>query len=216
MDWRYHVTDTPLAYPVYAPSNRGMRVRWQRVIARPSVVSLRKGTRVDEAVVRDLTAIGVQYLDLHQCQGLSPAVVGEFSRLSALREIRFWRGDLTDEGLNRLWSSGPPALANVSIESSVIGDDGFRDVKASRQLRQLTLWKLPISNRTIAQLRELPKLEQLDLAVDGLTEDCTASLAAMPALRKVRFSEIHSDPTWRVKLKALNPAIIVEWMSFTE
>src|SRR5947199_300706 len=82
-----------------------------------------EGTDLDEAVARDLAVARMDHLVMYGCPGLSPAVVAELARNSAIRSL-FMRGcECAGEELNRLWS-GLPNLERASMDDNRIEGDG--------------------------------------------------------------------------------------------
>jgi hypothetical protein len=211
-DWHYRFSGktAPARYGYH--DLQSWRGSWRRMIAIPrqaSLFSRQPSVRqmvVDRKVLRDLALLEVEEIEMFDCRGLMPEVMSELSRNASLRVLLVARCDVTNEGVNLLWS-GCPHLKQVQFMRKDIGDDAFRNVKAASALRRLNLSGVAITNQTIVYLREAPRLEKLVLADVRIGEDCGPLLAAMPRLRRVDLGDVKAAAAIRERLRVLRPDI---------
>jgi len=212
--WSYRFSGAVVPAGYAAGDPRSWLVRWQKMIAFPRYAGLAFPPRgrgqlvVDRSVLRDLALLGVVAIDLRDCRGLTPAVMSDLSRNTSVGTLIVTDCDVTNEGLNLLWS-GCPNLNAVQFMRKDIGDEAFRNVKAARALKFLNLRDVAITNQTMVYLREAPRLEQLVLADVGVGEECGPLLAAMPRLRSVDLRGVRAGAAIREKLQVLRPDITV-------
>jgi hypothetical protein len=132
LDWRYRFasepppltsSEAPLGqFPDIPPAN--WHGQLQRAIASPhsALIWIRPDERkieVDRSMMRDLAVLRVEGLAMHDCHGLTPEVLSELSKNSALRTLTIRNCDAKSEGVNPLWSQLP------QLEVVVLG--GKRD-----------------------------------------------------------------------------------------
>ena len=80
----------------------------------------------------------------------------------------------------------------------------------ARNLRTLDLTDTRITDQGVARLRELRKLQILNLYGTRVTEESADSLATMPGLTEVLFPNTEAGSRARKRLKVLNPTITVD------
>lgn len=203
--WHYRIGGGEALAPVQVEP--GLRAWWQAMVAVPGYVSLEQ-TTVDELVVRDLARIRMNSLAMTDCQGLSPALMREISSITSIHWFVSNDSDLTDEGLQLLWS-GLPDLETAVVRSDRIGEDGFRTIGRACKLRDLILGGRGITDQVIAQVSAAPAVESLALDHAAVTEACAPFLAGMPPLRQVGWITPELDAGLVTRLKALNPKLAV-------
>lgn len=205
--WCYRISGGSAADPENATSKLRAWLQW--MIAAPRIVVL-ANTTVEESMVRDLAVLRIESLHLRFCQGLSPAVMKQLSGISSIQWFDVAESNLTDEGLNLVWS-GLPDLEGVIVTSDRIGPDGLRDIHRARKLRtlELDLGRPEIGDWVLARVREAAGVEELGLGGMRITEATAALLAGMPALREVSW--MHDDPDAGLieKLETRNPPVKV-------
>jgi len=212
--WHYRFSESGVPSGYVDDDPGSWRVRWRRMIASPESAvldfRLRGSARllVDRSLLRDLALLEVEAIYWGDCRGLTPAVMSDLSQNSSLRTLYLTDCDVTNEGLNLLWS-GCPNLRQAHFMRQDIGDEAFRNVKAARALRLLALERVSITNQTIVYLHEAPHLEELYLMEVNVGEECGPLLAAMPRLRTVALHRVEAAGVIRDKLRELRPDIEV-------
>jgi len=202
-DWHFRIVGGEALAPAH--EERGLRARWQAMVAVPGYVGLEQ-TTLDEPTVRNLALIRMGSLAVTECRGLSPALMTEVSRITSIHWFVSNDSDLTDEGLCLLWS-GLPDLETAVVRSDRIGADGFRTIGHARKLRELILGGRGITDQVIAQVSAAPAVQSLALDHAAVTEACAPFLAGMPPLRSVGWITPELDAVLVKRLKALNPKL---------
>ncbi len=178
----------------------------QRVIARPDMVILTQKP-LDAQMLRDLATTRMAEVCLQGCEGLTPAVMGELYGITALRGLDINGGDLTDEGLNPVWTRVPD-LGFVSVDCRLLTEKGFRDIGQARKLVRLDLrgkWKA--LDPVIARVAEAPALQRLVIEDGETMEACAEQLAGMPALKEIQWIYGQPHAPFIARLKALKPGL---------
>ena len=139
-----------------------------------------------------------------------PALAG----IKTLRELEIFRCiDFGSEGvlalkgmpLTRLQLRGLPAVKDDAMavfedlpqlerlylqELDSVSDEGLVSLANLKELLVLDLWELPqVGDPTVEVLAKLPKLKELSIRGTAVTDACVDTLLAMPALKKLTFTD---------------------------
>jgi hypothetical protein len=206
-DWTYRLLDRPVSGFV---ASHSIQLKWWRfMVAYPRTATL-FATSMDEAQARDLNFTGVKHLNVTSCRNFSPSVARQLAQRSSIQVLSIEDSDLADEGLDLLWS-GLPDLKTLDIASShPLTGDGFNGIKNARKLKSMTLNVPSVQAGVIAHLREAPALEELTLLGMIITPEDTATIASMPALRRVLFANVKADASALAEIQRRNPKLKVD------
>lgn len=127
-------------------------------------------------------------LEIFRCQGfgtegvLALAPLKKLTRLT-LRDLP----EMGDEGLAVL--ADLPALSRLALhELASVGDAGLAHLGAAKGLEVLDIWSVPkMTDAAVAVLAGLPNLRELSIRETGASERSLAALAALPKLESLTF-----------------------------
>jgi len=210
-DWHYRFSGVKIA--MYPPPRGTRRGFLRRMISSPRQVHMyarrdQQQFTLDRTFMRDLALLEIEDLMIIDCRGLSPDVVSGLAKVSSIRVLLLYNCDITNEGMNSLWSQ-LPNLEVAYLSSGGLGDEALQNVEAGHKLKKLYLPGPGFTNQAIEHLAKLPHLEELNLNEFGGTEDSVPLLAAMPSLRIVSLLHMGTAAAFRDKLQVLNPGIKV-------
>jgi hypothetical protein len=193
------VTD---AEDLFIPS-RWLHAWWLRIVASPRRVMLTRGD-LDQSTVQDLALVQMSELQLPSCR-LTPSVIIKLCGIHSIRRLQLSHSEVTDEGLNIVWSH-LPELEEIFVNSDSLSDEGFREIKNARHLKKLTVWGAPkMTGQVIARMCDAPALKVLELDQVPTSDAAALRLAGKPGLREINWEWTAPDASFVTRLKAINP-----------
>jgi internalin A len=91
------------------------------------------------------------------------------------------------------WLAGAPNLVEIGLSSSLVHDDLVLHLLALPKIRDVRLAQTPITIAAVRAVAKLSELEQADLAETPVDNASAAALLALPRLRMVRLDQTPID-----------------------
>lgn len=115
-----------------------------------------------------------------------------------------WAASVTDQGLDTM--AALTRLESLNLQGTKISDAGFPKLVPLKNLKELSIGKTQLSARSLAALKQLPRIERLSLYGDVKIDDqAIAILADLPALSWVDLQGTKVTKAGAAKLKAARP-----------
>jgi hypothetical protein len=101
-------------------------------------------------------------------------------------------------------------LCDLSLARSQVGDETLSMIAGFEHLRRLDVRSTAIGDTGIAALGKHAKLAEIVLSQNKLTDECVASLIAMPALERVHLWRSGISPEAVARLREARPKVHVD------
>lgn len=140
------------------------------------------GDQFNNRTLKSLDGLSVETLSI-EAVNVSNAGIQYLKNVRGVKSLRLWSPAFDDRGLTLL--SELRGLEALDLEGTSVEGTGLGDLKELKNLKMLVLGPKTLDSG-IAQLVQLPNLQQLDLrACAGLTLDCVDSLSKLADLKVI-------------------------------
>lgn len=195
----YKPTDSDVAWLASAPNLveaglNGAHVHDPTVLALAKNPKLRElrlaGTAITLAAIRQVASLtDLEEVDLAE----TPVDNASAAALLALPRLRMLRLDRTPIDDAALRAMPGPALVELYLAKTKIGDAGAEILDATPHLVALGLGETQIGDATLARIGRLVELKTLVLSATKATHAGLAELAKLPALERLYLDQLHAD-----------------------
>ncbi|MBM4074365.1 MAG: hypothetical protein FJ267_01815, partial [Planctomycetes bacterium] len=99
----------------------------------------------------------------------------------------------TDPGLANI--ANLTSITKLDLSEGIFGDEGMKHLAALKNLEDLNLWKVPVSNEGLTSIVGLTKLKKLNLSESRINDDGVKMLKVLTELEDLNLSQTEITPS---------------------